>query len=250
LRGAGRVGAGLGAALALLALSAPAAPAAASDVRKVEAVGVVPLRPDHPPRRPPRDSAVAQALASAVRRVAQEELPDFDPELDAASLDEALGREPLDYATRFRIVEDRGERPALFSDDPEVEREYVVLVEVSVDAERVRQKLTRSGLMAGPSRTARRQRVQLVIEDVETWASYRAVRTLLEDVGVQSAVPVEMERGRAVLEVDGSRGPEELMTALVRAAPPNLRLVLLGSDAGTLRLRARFLDSPAVGGAR
>jgi hypothetical protein len=239
-----------GAALALLALLAPALPAAASDVRRIESVGVVPLRPDEPPRSPPRDTAVQQALASAVRRVAQDELPDFDPDHDADALKAALGREPLDYATRFRILEDRGERPALFSDDPDVSSEYVVVVEVYVDAERVRQRLTRSGLMAGPGRDQRRQRVRLVIEDVETWASYRAVRTLLEDVGVQSAVPVEMERGRAVLDVDGSRDPEALMTALVRAAPPNLRLVPLGSDAGTLRLRARFLDSPAVGAAR
>ena len=64
---------------------------------------------------------------------------------------------------------------------------------------------------------------------------------------MQSAVPVEMERGRAVLEVHGSRGPEDLMVALMGAAPPNLRLVPLGIDAETLRLRARFLGTPAAG---
>lgn len=237
--------AGTCAAVALaLALALAGGPAGAADVRSVEAVGVTPLRSDQPPRRPPRDLAVQQALVTAVRRVAQDELPGFDPDRDADALGAALGGEPLDYATRFRIVEDRGERPALFSDDPEVEKEYVVVLEVQVDADRVRQRLVSSGLMAGPRLDAPRQHVRVVIEDVDTWASYRAVHTLLDDVG-ESAVPVEMELGRAVLDVDGSRSPEELMKALVRAAPPNLRLVALGSEPGTLRLRARFLDTPA-----
>jgi len=118
---------------------------------------------------------------------------------------------------------------------------------VHVDADRVRQRLVRSGLVRGASGDTRRRSVRVVIEDVGTWASYRSVRTLLDDVGVQSAVPFEMERGRAVLQVRGSRGPEDLMAALMRAAPPNLRLVQLGSDADTLRLRARFLGTPAAG---
>ena len=41
----------------------------------------------------------------------------------------ALGKNPLDYANRFRILEDRGERPALFTEIPGVSTEYVVLVE-------------------------------------------------------------------------------------------------------------------------
>ena len=76
------------------------------------------------------------------------------------------------------------------------------------------------------------------------------MRTLLEDIGVHSAVAVEMQKGRAVIEVDGQRSPDELMAALVRAAPPNLRLVPVGTDGDTLRLRARFLDTPAAPGAR
>ena len=63
-------------------------------------------------------------------------------------------------------------------------------------------------------------------------------------MGARSAVPVEMERGRAVLEVDGTRSPDALIAALVRAAPPNLSVVPLGVDDEGVHLRARFLGGP------
>jgi len=237
----------LSGAAVLLVATLLAQPGAA-ELRTLESVGVVPLKAGAGPQGPPRDAAERHALVSAVRRVAQEELPNFDPDRDTASLDAALGDKPLDYVTRYRILEDRGERPALFSSEPGVEIEYVVVMEVEVEANRVRERLRSSGLMAAPRVGPRRHRVRLVIEDVGTWASYRAVRTLLEDLGVQSAVPVEMQRGRAVLVVHSQRSPDGLMAALVRAAPPNLRLVPLGSDAETLRLRASFLRPPAAAG--
>jgi hypothetical protein len=236
-------------ALLVLALLAGLAPAAAAELRRLEAVGAQPLDPDRPPARPPRDLAVQKGLADAVRRVAFEEAPELDPEQAEARVGAALGADPLAYVNRFRIVEDQGERPALFTEDPGVESEYVVLLEVQVDADRVRRRLVEAGLAAAPSEGARRVPVRVVVEDVGSWASYRAVRTLLEEVGVRSAVPVEMQRGRAVLDVEGDRGPEELLAALLRAAPPELRLVPLGSDATTLRLRAVFLAPPAPAGA-
>ena len=229
----------LAVATGLLALPATA------EITTVEAVGVVPLRDDQPLRRPPREMAEELALASAVRQVAEDQLRNYDPERDAELLDAALGKRPLDYVSGYRTLEDRGERAALFSEDPEVDNEYVVLVEVKVEAGRLRERLGRSGLLAATQHGDRRHRVRIVLEDVETWASYRAVATLLEDLGVQSAVPVEMVRGRAVMDVQGSRSPDALMAALVRAAPPNLRLVPLGTEGDTLRLRANFLGSPA-----
>jgi hypothetical protein len=76
-----------------------------------------------------------------------------------------------------------------------------------------------------------------------------AVRTLLEELGLRSVLPAEMERGRAVLEVDGDRSPDQLMNGLLEAAPSNLRLVPLSIDATTLTLRVRFLGAPAAPGA-
>jgi hypothetical protein len=232
-----------GAGVLALALGLGLALPAGAEVRAVEAVGAVPLDAAAPPVTPPRDAALHKALTDAVWRVALDELPDFDAPTQEEALAAALGDEPLDFATRFRILEDRGERPALFSEDPEVEKEYVVVAEVHVDTERVRERLAGAGLLLVPSGEGRRVRVRVVIEDVESYASYMAVRTLLEELGVRSALPLEMQPGRVVLDVDGHRTPEELLGDLLRAAPSNLSLEPLGSDAESLRLRARFLGA-------
>lgn len=219
--------------------------AAGAEVVRIEALGAVPLDPDAPTHGAPRDAALERALNDAVWRVALDQLPGFDPsdELAQARLAQALGDEPRDYVNRFRILEDRGKRPALFSDAPGVESEYVVLVEVHVDRDRVAKRLRDAGLLATPSGERRHYRVRVVLEDVETYGTYQAVRTLLEEIGARSALPVEMERGRAVLVVDGTRPPDQLLAALVRAAPPDLSVVPLGADDESLRLRARFLGA-------
>jgi hypothetical protein len=237
----GRSVAGLSLALALALAAGPAW----AGLRTVEAVGVVAVDPAAPSRRPPRDAALHAALAQAVWQVAVDQLPRFDAERDGPALEAALGKDPLEYATRFRIVEDRGEQPALLSEDPEVEREYVVVIETRVDADRVREQLVASGLLARPSGERRRQQVRVEIEDVQGYGSYRAVQTLIEELGVDSAVPTELERGRAVLLVTGTRSADQLLEALQRSAPPNLSLLPLASEPGLLRLRARF-EAPAT----
>jgi len=97
-----------------------------------------------------------------------------------------------------------------------------------------------------PSGDSRRYRVRVVIEQVGGYAAYMAVRTLLEELELRSVLPLEMERGRAVLEVEGDRSPDELMSGLLQAAPSNLKLEPLGIDGATLTLRVRFLGAPAA----
>jgi hypothetical protein len=233
-------------AAGLLLLALAPANSGRAEVRPVEAVGAVPLDPNGASRVAPRDAALQRAIEEAVRQVALDELPGFDRETGEEALVIALGGNPSEFATGYRIREDRGERPALFTDDPEVESEYVLVVEVQVDVERVRERLAQAGLLLMPSGDSRRYRVRVVIEEVESYAAYMAVRTLLEELGLRSVLPVEMERGRAVLEVDGDRSPDELMSGLLQAAPSNLRLVPLGIGRATLTLRARFLGAPAA----
>jgi len=114
--------------------------AAARDVVRVESVGVAAVRSDS---ASPREAAVRKALRDAVRQIAEgllatgpddefgeapddfEDLEPDPPEND--ELQRILGNEPLEYATRFQVVEDRGEGPALFGSDPDVETEYVVI---------------------------------------------------------------------------------------------------------------------------
>jgi hypothetical protein len=228
--------------LALLAVAgAPAA--AAAEERSVEGVGAVATSGGEGARtRAPREAALRAAIAEAVRQVALEMVPDRDAERAEEAVDRALAPDPGQFASRFRIVEDRGEGPALLLEDPGVEKEYVVVVQAQVDVGRVRERLARAGLLVAPAEEVPRGRVRVVIEDLEGYAAYMAVRTLLEELGVRLAVPVEMERGRAVLEVESRMRPAELLESLVRSAPPELRVQPLAADAASLTLRARFLE--------
>ncbi len=234
--------------LAALAFVAPpfVAPGQAADLRSTESVGAVPLHADARPASPPRDAAVRKALAEAVRRVALELLADRDPAEVEPRLDAALGADPFVYISRFRTLEDRGERPVLFSDDPEARTEYVVVVEASVDAARVRERLAKGGLLVTPAGEARRVQVRVEAEGLNDFAAYRALRdTLVEGVGVRSALPVELEHGRAVLEVDGELSGSELLAAMLRAAPPGLTLTPLETTPERLRLRVSLAVEPA-----
>jgi hypothetical protein len=234
-----------GLALALLLSLAGGSSAGAADLRETEVVGAVPLREDARPTTPPHEAAVTRALSEAVRRVALELVADpSDPQLDR-KLSAALGNEPRAYVSRFRTLEDRGVRPALFSEDPEARTEYVVMVTASVDADRVRDRLERAGL-ATPAGEVERHRVRVEAEGCEDFAAYRALReTLLTGVGVRSALPVELSRGHAVLDVDGELAGDALFEALRRAAPPRLTLTQLEVEAERLRLRVEWAPEPA-----
>lgn len=229
-----------GAAIARLALASvlalvPVPPGAAGELRRVEAVGAVALGPDALHGTPPRDAARRAALAQAVRRVATDLLPSAHPLESDAVLAEVLGDDPLEFVARFRILEDRGERPALFVSG--AEREYVVRVEAFVAEDRVRSRLVRAGLLDRPSGDTRRVRLRVVLEDVPDYAAYAALRQLLlEQPGVRSALPVALEPGRAVLEVETDRGARALLPVL-RRGTETLSVTPLDSDAGTLRLR-------------
>jgi predicted outer membrane protein len=234
-------------ACALVAAFALAAgPAAAADERMVEAVGAVPVAGGKSPRSGPRrEAAVREAIAEAVCGVAREMLPALEPEAAKQAVDRALAPDPREFANRFRIVEDRGEGPALLVVEPGVTTEYTVVVQAQVDVARVRQRLERAGLLAPPTGEPTRERVRVVLEQVDGFAAYNAVRTLLDELGARGAVPIELERGRAVLEVTSRLGTRELLDALVRSAPPELRIEPLGADADSLTLRAHFLPAAA-----
>jgi hypothetical protein len=236
-------------ASALLVLMLAAGSAHGAEERVVEGVGAVPVKGGSTPRSgTPRDAALRAAIGEAVRQVALELLPHLDAAAIEPAVDRALGSDPRAYANRFRIVEDRGEGPVLLVDEPGVETEYVMVVQAQVDVARVRQSLERAGLFvptAGDD--APRNQLRVVIEALDGYAGYEAVRTLLDDLGVRGAVPVEMERGRAVLLVESRIPPRELLDSLVRSAPPELRIEPVTSDAASLTLRARFL--PPLGGA-
>jgi hypothetical protein len=240
-RGPARRGAALG--LALLA----AGPAAGAELRRVESVGVAPVRGAAEPT-PLRDSAVRAALGEAVARVAGELLAGLPPERVEAALDQALGGDPADLTARYRVLEDRGERPALFSSEPGVDREYVVVAEVEVYEERVRRRLIEAGWLPPSGGAAAGDPV--TIEAEGDYDGYAALRRLLSDeLRLGPALPVELSRDRSVIRVDSDRSPEALLEALLSAPAPGVRITPLGAQGRTLRLRIEVERAPGSAGA-
>lgn len=225
---------------ALVLLCGPAL--AADPIRRVEAVGAVGLDPATGRTTPPRDAALRRALQQAVTQVAEAQLGNLDPEKAAR----ALGDDPFVYATRFRILEDRGERPALLVQDPGVEREYVVVVEAYVDSARVRERLSRAGLLDAPSGEGLRSRFQLTVLGLDGYPAYAAVRkALLGGAGAESVTPLEIARGRAVFDVVASREPGALLDALLAQGDPTLRFSPVDEDERALVVRVDYRPAPA-----
>jgi hypothetical protein len=208
------------------------APARAGEVRRVEAVGAVAL--DHTTTKPriPRDAALHEGIAEGVKRVALDLVADLEPMSGEEILGDILGDDPLVYVTRYRILEDRGVRPALFVDDPEAENEYVVVVEVQVDVDRVRRRLVEGGLLApAPAGEGHRLSLQVSVDGITSYGAYLAVIEALEaEGGARSAMPVEASPGRVTFEVDGALDGPALLSALLEARRPDLRITPLGSD--------------------
>lgn len=239
----------LACALAVAAALAAAAPALALDLERVEAIGAAPLRRGERPTTPPYDEAVRLALSDAVRRTAAALVP--GPEAPSPEqLDAALGDDPFAYAASFQIVEDRGERAALFHAGEDVEREYVVVVEAQIDRDRIRDGLATAGLAttAPPTGSRVATRTRIALEQLTDYGDYQRFLALLGGVGVRAS-PVEASAGRMVLEVDSDRGPEALLAALRGAAPPDVVLVPLQVERGLLRLRVESAAGAAAPGA-
>ena len=229
---------------ALLAAGLLTAAAAGAEVRRLEVVGAVPADPD-PEREnaePLRRAALEAALDEAVSRVARGLLagPDGDaPEVDFA---EVLGAS-TDYALRYRVLEERGERRALLVDDPDVALEFVVLVEVHVDVDRVAAALQRAGLEASLGTD---HGFELELLEVPSERAFAAVRrALLRGGAAERVVPVELEPGRAVLRIEAAGGSKAVVARLLAAdLGPGLSLQALTSAGGTVRMRVFETEGP------
>ncbi len=235
-------------ACALFALLGIPRPLAA-ELRTLEVVGVAPGAESQPVHsEAPRDAALKAALREAVFRVAAELAPLWGLHPEGSPFRTALGEDPLRYVPRYRILEDRGERPRLLLDDPAVSTEYVLIVEAAVDVDPIRAALERAGGRRPETSTANLVQVQL--QDLTTYADYRAFKSLLvRDLGLTDVQSVEWEPGRVVLAVKCSWSAPQLLEALVRAAGPNDQVIPLGVDRDHLLLRFTRTSSTAPGDA-
>ncbi|MEE3326163.1 MAG: hypothetical protein VX252_02420 [Myxococcota bacterium] len=233
-----------------------------AEIRRLEVVGAVALHGRGHPRDTPKDRAVQEGLINGVTRVgadllleglllagdpntpAQPEspLPDllagttltwespvslFMPaqELEMERVRKALGRDMVPYTRGFRILEDQGERPALFTQDPDAATEYVVVMEVQVEVGRVRQQLEKVGLIQSAPLNALTG-IELELSGVREYALYQAILDLLAQPGIEAAsvVPESFYAQHARLRVEGAWTPSELNRLLHSAAPAELSL--------------------------
>ncbi len=215
-------------ALLVLVWAAPAG----AEIRSLEVLGVLPMDEQARKGGIPKDEAIAAALWEGVSRVAEELLIDSvieEPEDGSDPIRAALGSDMLPYTQRFRIVEDRGERPALFADsDDGAATEYVVVVDVRVDVERVRQRLIGAGLLS-IEEGAPGRRIVMEVQGLTRYPGYaRLVEALrAPGIGAGRVVPLEFERGRIVLDVQVELEAAELIRRLKAAAPSELGVTAL-----------------------
>ena len=146
-------------------------------------------------------------------------------ESEAALLKSALGKDTLPYTRSYRILEDQGERPVLFDDNPGIATEYVIVVEVIVDVERVEKALERAGLISVTQKAGAGETLTL---EVVGLGRYEALQSLVDalngPLGATRVETLEFERGRQVLAVAGPFDLEELAAEL--GALADRRLVL------------------------
>ncbi len=207
---------------------------AMAEVRVLEVVGAVPLDEKTRARSIPKDRAIEEALWEGVSRVAGDLLIDSVVPESAEGQNpvrDALGLDMVPYTRSFRIVDDQGERPSLFTEHPDAATEYVVVVEVQVEVDRVRERLIDAGLLQSGERSALNG-IELEIRDLTAYAGYEQFVSLLKGdrVGAASVSPLELDHGRAVLRVEAEWGAAELLERLLAAAPATLRIRPIAID--------------------
>ncbi len=252
-----------------------------AELRRVEAVGIYGVRDAMRTKVIVRDKAVENALWEGVSRVALELVGDATrrlsrdapadgsgPEedgqsrqrngqeaadetggsngIDSEALRAALGDGVIPYTRSFRILEDQGEQPVLFDEDPDTKTEYVVVVEVLVDVERVEAALEQAGWIAasGVPAAESKGRLELELLGLERYEALEALMTGLgEALGADRVQLLEASPARQVLAVEGRFDARELEAWLQRFRHPQLLLdsVAGAGEGARLRVRARWL---------
>jgi hypothetical protein len=232
-----------------LVLSAIAPATAWAEVERVESIGFVSLREGAggAGQVAPRDSAIRSAMSEAVHQVARRFLdqqqgprPDTPPNLHAI-----LGRKLVNYTARFRVIEDRGRQPAVFTTDAAILEEYVVVLEVDVDVDRVRDRLVQKGAIPAGLEVSHVNRIPLEVEGLTVYPAYMALRNvLLGEVGADSVIPLELESGRSLLQIESQSGPTEVLERLLRATPEELEILPLEAGEGGIHILVEW--TPAL----
>ena len=233
----------------VLALCLTLGVGAAAETRTVEEVGAVSYVAGNSSRQTARNRARDRALGNAVIRVASELLLEegiVSP--PGSSLSQALGGQSVEYASRYRIVEDRGPGPAVLTAGGPDATEYVVVVRVEVDEERVRSRLRAAGFTE-PSRRAQGGRsVRLQALGVDSYGAYQALLGAVRaQSGVAGVVPNSFSESRIELRVDTRDVGHVLVSRLAAEPIPGLQIVPIRTGDDELSVRV-FWTPPAPEG--
>ena len=226
---------GRAAAAALVLAAALAVPgrAGAADFESIQSVGAAPA--GRPSGGAARQAALEAGVREGVLQVASEVAQETGPPPDPAALKNALGSDLESYAVRFHIVEDRGEHPALLIQEPGVDREYEVLVDVEVDRGSIRSRLAKAGLVkAAPPPTARHS-LEVDLEGIQSYGTWEQLRRALGERG-GSVRPVEFSHGRVLARVDTDEAPDALVERLRHSVGDSMGLALRGAEGERVRI--------------
>jgi hypothetical protein len=235
-------------AAAVLAAALLLAAGAGAEVRRFEVVGAVPVDPAKPPAAP-RQAALRAALVEAVSLAARNLVADAtgkEPGPEEPPI--VLEGEPSEYAVSYRVLEDRGLQDRVSDDATRpAGREYAVVAEVQIDLDRVRERLRANGqLAADPEAAASAGPFRLEILEVPSPAVWTAVRTALIRAGARSVLPLELEAGRALVEVDAPVPADRVLErALPAELPDGLGLESLPAEGDHRRVRVRPVPPPS-----
>lgn len=228
---------GLGSVLALLITVT----SAWAEVQRVEAVGRYGIKESSRSRVIPRDEAIGRALWEGVSRVAFEVIGEGDQAVggDAnAALRSALGSDIVPYTQSFRILEDKGEKPVLFQDEAGVRTEYIVVVEVIVDVDRVTNALEAQGLVATSSVSGPGSSVAIEFEGLSRYAAFDSVlEALRKNVGATRVRLLEFAPNRQLVEVEGAFGAAALSRRLEGLSQGQIVLDPVDVDVSGQRIR-------------
>ena len=258
-----------------------AASAARAQERSVEAEGAVPVPAgawSAPTLRgQAQEAALREALVQVAVSIATPPAPSGSPPPGAApapapsapssgpasgpgAADGALlermrtafqGAAPLDFAARYRVVQDIGVRPRTLLQDPSVAQEYAVRVEAQIDSARVRRKLAAAGLLPAAAAAAAPvvggSSFVVVVDGIPSPGAYAAVRrAIAERAQTRSVLPTTVSAREVTFDVSGARtGPDPGATLRGPAGSALWLEPVPGAEPGA-PLRLRVTSPPPI----
>lgn len=228
---------------AVVAVALLVAATASGELVRVESVGSVPLAAGSTGGAPARQAALEAGVREAVERAALDLAAQAGSSAKPEALRAALGSDLLIYASRFRIVEDRGERAPLLEQSPTAELEYVVMVETHVDRSRIRSKLQQAGLIGAAPKPGARRALRIAFDGIDSYPVWRRIQRVLSARG-GAARPLEFGHRRVVADVETEEEASALIGRLSAALSDSVELQSVGMD-GEMLLVAVQVPGPA-----